>query len=144
MRVALETTAGQGSSIGYWFEHLRDILELCRYPERVSVCVDTCHIFAAGYDIREEKEYLRTVERFDQVVGLDKLCLFHFNDSKRELGSRVDRHDHIGQGKIGTSAFAWILNDPRFEGRPKILETPKGKTHREDRRNLKLLRSLAG
>ncbi len=142
VRVALETTAGQGSSIGYRFEHLRDILELCRYPERVSVCVDTCHIFAAGYDIREENGYLRTVERFDQIVGLDKLCLFHFNDSKRELGSRVDRHDHIGQGKIGTPAFAWILNDPRFDGVPKILETPKGKTNREDRRNLKLLRSL--
>jgi len=142
VKVALETTAGQGSNIGYRFEHLRDILDICRYPERVSVCVDTCHVFAAGYDIREEKEYLRIMNRFDRVVGLDKVCLFHFNDSKRELGSRVDRHDHIGEGKIGVNAFAFILNDSRFEDVPKILETPKGKTNREDRRNLELLRSL--
>lgn len=142
VKVALETTAGQGSNIGYRFEHLRDILDFCRYPERVSVCVDTCHVFAAGYDIREENEYFKIMNIFDRVVGLDKLCLFHFNDSKRELGSRVDRHDHIGQGKIGVNAFAFILNDSRFKDVPKILETPKGKTNREDRRNLELLRSL--
>ena len=106
------------------------------------MCVDTCHVFAAGYDIREEKEYLKIMNRFDRAVGLDKLSLFHFNDSKRELGSRVDRHDHIGKGKIGVNAFAFILNDSRFEDVPKILETPKGKTNREDLKNLELLRSL--
>ena len=140
--LALETTAGQGSNIGYRFEHLRDILATCSNPDRVFVCVDTCHIFAAGYDIRSKEGYLETMESFDHVVGLEKLKLFHFNDSKKELGSRVDRHEHIGKGKHGTSGFEWILNDRRFDGVPKILETPKGKTFREDRRNLRVLKSL--
>lgn len=140
--IALETTAGQGTSVGYRFEHLRDILAATRHPERVVVCGDTCHIFAAGYDIRGEAEYGETMEQFSRVVGLEKLRVFHFNDSKKDLGSRVDRHEHIGRGKIGTSAFSWFLNDERLDQIPKILETPKGKTHREDRRNLKLLRSL--
>ena len=140
--IALETTAGQGTSVGYQFEHLRDIIASTRHPEGVVVCLDTCHIFAAGYDIREKAEYVRTMEAFDQVVGLEKLRVFHFNDSKKDLGSRVDRHEHIGRGKIGTSGFAWILNDNRFTSISKILETPKGKTHREDRRNLKVLHSL--
>ncbi|MDA2934854.1 deoxyribonuclease IV, partial [Acidobacteria bacterium AH-259-D05] len=140
--IALETTAGQGTTLGYQFEHLRDIIASVHHPERVAVCMDTCHIFAAGYDIREEAEYLRIMEKFEQVVGCEKLRVFHFNDSKRELGSRVDRHEHIGRGHIGTSGFAWILNDERFTSVPKILETPKGKTHREDKRNLRVLRSL--
>ncbi|MFQ5928087.1 MAG: deoxyribonuclease IV [Acidobacteriota bacterium] len=144
VRIALETTAGQGTSIGYRFEHMRDIMACCRYPERVFVCMDTCHIFAAGYDIRQRDEYSKTMEEFDRVVDLKKLKIFHFNDSKKDLGSRVDRHDHIGQGKIGISGFQWILNDRRFTEIPKILETPKGKTHRQDRRNLKVLRSLVG
>lgn len=142
VQIALETTAGQGTSIGYRFEHLRDILGLCRHPEKVFICLDTCHIFAAGYDIRDEESYRRTMEKFDRVIGLDKLRVFHFNDSKRGLGSCIDRHEHIGKGKIGISGFGWILTDPSFSRVPKILETPKGKTHREDRRNLKLLRSL--
>ena len=142
--IALETTAGQGTSVGYRFEHLRDILGATRHSERVVVCVDTCHIFAAGYDIRGEVEYGVTMEEFSRVVGLDKLRVFHFNDSKKDLGSRVDRHEHIGRGKIGTSAFSWFLNDECLYRIPKILETPKGKTHREDRKNLKLLRSLVG
>lgn len=142
VRIALETTAGQGTSVGYRFEHLRDIIGAVRQPDRLAVCMDTCHIFAAGYDIREEEDYQKTMESFDQTVGLDKLRIFHFNDSKRGWGSRVDRHEHIGRGEIGTSAFASILNDERLTGVPKILETPKGKTHREDKRNLKVLRSL--
>jgi deoxyribonuclease-4 len=142
VQIALETTAGQGTSVGYRFEHLRDIIGAVRQPDRLAVCMDTCHIFAAGYDIREEEDYQKTMESFDQTVGLDKLKIFHFNDSKREWASRVDRHEHIGQGEIGTSAFSWILNDDRLTGVPKILETPKGKTHREDKRNLRVLRSL--
>lgn len=142
VQIALETTAGQGTSIGCRFEHLRDIISRCNYPEKVAVCMDTCHIFAAGYDIRAEKDYLRTMRQFDRIVGIEKLKIFHLNDSKRDLGSRVDRHDHIGKGKIGVSGFRWIVNDPRFAGIPKILETPKGKELKEDRRNLKLLRSL--
>jgi deoxyribonuclease-4 len=142
VRIALETTAGQGTSVGYRFEHLRDIIGAVRQPDRLAVCMDTCHIFAAGYDIREEEDYQKTMESFDQTVGLDKLRIFHFNDSKRAWGSRVDRHEHIGRGEIGTSAFASILNDERLTRVPKILETPKGKTHREDKRNLKVLRSL--
>ena len=142
VRIALETTAGQGTSVGYRFEHLRDIIGAVRDSDRLAVCMDTCHIFAAGYDIREEEEYQKTMDRFDQIVGLEKLRVFHLNDSKREWGSRVDRHEHIGRGEIGTSGFAWILNDERLSGVPKILETPKGRTHREDKRNLRVLRAL--
>ena len=143
VRMALETTAGQGTSIGYCFEHLRDILASCRHPEKVFVCLDTCHIFASGYDIRDLESHEKTMEKFDRVVGLKKLRLFHLNDSKKGLGCRVDRHEHIGRGEIGTSGFRWILTDPRFTTLPKIIETPKGKTQKEDRRNLKVLRDLA-
>ena len=142
VRIALETTAGQGTSVGYRFEHLRDIIGACRYSASVFVCVDTCHIFAAGYDIRAEEGYAGTMKAFDQVVGIGRVKVFHFNDSKKELGSRVDRHDHIGRGMIGESGFASILNDRRFRLVPKILETPKGKTPWHDRRNLRVLRSL--
>lgn len=143
VRIALETTAGQGTNLGYRFEHLRDILAHCRHPQRVFVCADTCHLFAAGYDFRDEESYQTTVEKFDTVIGLGKLRLFHFNDSKKGLGSRVDRHEHIGKGQIGPAGFAFLLNDPRFAGVPKIIETPKGRTLRLDCRNLRLLRSLA-
>ena len=142
VRIALETTAGQGTSIGWRFEHLRDILATCGHPERVFVCLDTCHVFASGYDIRDFENYQRTMEEFDRVVGLKKLQLFHLNDSKKDLGCRVDRHEHIGRGKIGTSGFRWILNDPRLTALPKIIETPKGQSNREDRRNLRVLRGL--
>lgn len=145
VRIALETTAGQGTSVGCRFEHLRDILAGCRDPGRVSICMDTCHVFASGYDIRDEESYCRTTDEFDRVVGLDKIDIFHFNDSKKDFASRVDRHDHIGKGKIGTAGFAWILNDPRFQCVPKILETPKGEKDslEEDKKNLAVLRSLA-
>lgn len=142
VRIALETTAGQGTTLGHRFEHLRDILGRCRHPDRIFVCVDTCHLFAAGYDFRGQEGYHQIMEEFDRILGEEKLKIFHVNDSKRELGSRVDRHEHIGQGCIGTSGFRWILNDPRWQGIPKILETPKGEDLKEDRRNLRVLRSL--
>lgn len=142
-RLVLETTAGQGTSIGCRFEHFRDILAGVKCPGDIGICLDTCHVFAAGYDIRSQGDYLDTVADFDRLIGLDKLVLFHFNDSKKELGSRVDRHEHIGKGYIGKDAFKWILADQRFLSVPKILETPKGKGSELDKRNLKVLRSLA-
>ena len=140
--IALETTAGQGTSLGSRFEHLRDIMGGLKAPNRVAVCLDTCHIFAAGHEIRDRRSYLKTLRAFQRTVGLEKLVLLHLNDSRRALGSRVDRHEHIGKGEIGLEGFRWIMNDRRLRSIPKILETPKGKTHREDRRNLRVLRSL--
>jgi deoxyribonuclease IV len=140
VRIALETTAGQGSSIGYRFEHLRDLLAAAARPERLAICLDTCHVFAAGYDIRDRDSYERTFEEFHRVVGLDRLAALHLNDSRRPLGSRVDRHAHIGEGEIGLEGFSLLVNDPRLEGLPKILETPKEEDG--DRRNLARLRSL--
>jgi deoxyribonuclease-4 len=141
-KIALEVTAGQGTSLGYRFEHLRDIIGGCRRPEGVFVCFDTCHLFASGYDFRSQVDYRRMIEDFDRIVGLSRLRVIHFNDSKRELGSRVDRHQHIGKGEIGPGGFRWFLKDHRMAHVPKILETPKGPTLREDRRNLRVLRSL--
>ena len=106
MKIALETTAGQGTTLGHRFQHLRDILAGCGDPEQIVVCMDTCHVFAAGYDIRTEEGYVAVMEQFDQIVGLDKLEVLHFNDSKRSLGSRVDRHDHIGQEKSARKGSA--------------------------------------
>ncbi len=139
----LETTAGQGSALGYRFEQLRALLESAREPERIGFCVDTCHVFAAGYDIRTPETYAATVEEFDRVVGLARLKCFHFNDSKKGLGSRVDRHDHIGSGALGLSTFGFILNDARFAEVPMILETPKSEDMHEDVANLRVLRGLA-
>jgi deoxyribonuclease-4 len=110
--------------------------------ERMCVCTDTAHIFAAGYDIKSEKEYRKTMKEFDDIIGLDLLKCFHMNDSKKELGSKVDRHEHIGKGFIGKEGFANIMNDKRISKIPKILETPKGKDMKEDIENLKVLRSL--
>jgi len=140
--VVLEATAGQGSSIGYRFEHLRDVIGQCKRPEMVEICLDTCHLFAAGFDLRNEEGYEEMLASLERTVGLEKLRAIHCNDSKRELGSRVDRHEHIGQGQLGLQAFSFLLNDPRLLHVPKILETPKGKDLREDRRNLRVLRSL--
>lgn len=141
-RVLLETTAGQGTALGWRFEHLAEILARVKAPERLGVCVDTCHIFAAGYDIRTEAECARTLRRLERLVGRRAVRAFHLNDSLRELGSRVDRHAHIGKGKIGLEGFRALVNDPRFRDRPMVLETPKGKEMREDLRNLRVLRSL--
>ncbi|MBA4250565.1 MAG: deoxyribonuclease IV [Chlorobiaceae bacterium] len=138
----LEATAGQGKSIGYKFEHLRKIIDLVEDKNRMSVCIDTAHIFAAGYDIATKKNYLNVIKEFDEIIGLNYLKCFHFNDSKKPLGSRVDRHEHIGKGFIGLEGFRNILNDKRLESIPKILETPKGKEQLEDKENIKILKSL--
>jgi deoxyribonuclease-4 len=140
--VLLENTAGQGSSLGSRFEELAAILERIPDPGRVGVCLDTCHAFAAGYDIRTEEGYEETIGDLKRLIGIDKIRAFHLNDSKRDLGSRVDRHFHIGKGCIGLDAFRFLVNDRRFVGVPKILETPKGIQDREDKRNLGTLRSL--
>jgi deoxyribonuclease-4 len=110
--------------------------------ERVAVCVDTCHVFAAGYDIATEKGWKKTFEEFDAVIGLDRLVAFHVNDSKRELGSRIDRHEHIGKGKIGLEGFRCLMQDSRFKNIPKILETPKSEDMHEDVENMKVLKKL--
>ncbi|WP_457573945.1 deoxyribonuclease IV [Desulfolithobacter sp.] len=140
--VLLETTAGQGTGLGHRFQELAAIIDLSRYPDRLGICVDTCHIFAAGYDIRTAETYSRTFDEVDRTVGLERIGLFHLNDSKKELGSRVDRHEHIGQGCIGLEGFRHLLTDPRFANHAMTLETPKGKDLQEDRDNLRVLRSL--
>lgn len=108
----------------------------------LGVCLDTCHIFSAGYDIRNEKIYNKTMNEFDNVIGLEKLKIIHLNDSKRELGSKIDRHEHIGKGYIGMKAFKLIMNDERLKRIPKIIETPKGKDMKDDINNLKILKNL--
>ncbi|MFQ5701871.1 MAG: deoxyribonuclease IV [Acidobacteriota bacterium] len=140
----LETTAGQGSCIGHRFEHLRDIIQRMALDDHVGVCFDTCHVFAAGYDLRTTKGYHEVMDQFDQCVGLSRLGAFHLNDCKKPLGSRADRHEQIGKGFIGLEAFRCLMNDPRFTQIPMLLETPKGPDCAEDRVNLRLLRSLAG
>lgn len=138
----LETSAGQGSCVGCTFEELATILRTIDAPDRVGICIDTCHIFSAGYDIRSADGYERIIDEIDRVAGLHNIGLFHLNDSKKGLGSRVDRHEHIGDGTIGLEAFARILNDERFAGIPKLLETPKPTEFEADIRNLATLRSL--
>jgi deoxyribonuclease-4 len=141
-RVLIETTAGQGSNLGRTFEELATIINGSRYPEKFGVCFDTCHTFAAGYDTATEEGYRDTMEQFDRLIGLPRLLCFHLNDSKKGLGSRVDRHEHIGQGALGLNPFRFILNDPRFATLPKVLETPKGDNDEMDAVNLALLRGL--
>jgi len=141
-KIALEATAGQGSNLGYKFEHLADIIGRVKQPNRMAVCMDTCHVFAAGYDIRTALGYKTVMAEFDRIVGLPHLAALHFNDSKKGLGSRVDRHEHIGKGELGKEAFGFFLNDARLDQVPKILETPKGPDLAEDKVNLKVLRSL--
>lgn len=138
----IEATAGQGSAIGYKFEHLRKIIDLVEEKDRITICIDTAHIFAAGYDIKDSTNYKIVINEFDNIVGLDKLKCLHMNDSKKPLGSKVDRHEHIGKGSIGLQGFTNIMNDKRIEHIPKILETPKGKEQLEDLVNLKILKSL--
>jgi deoxyribonuclease-4 len=141
-RILLETTAGQGTCLGHRFEHLRAVLDLVRAPDRLGVCFDTCHVFAAGYDLRTPRAYGDTMREFDRVVGIRRIRAFHLNDSQKELGSRVDRHTHIGKGFLGREAFRSLVRDPRFRRRPMILETPK--EGEMDRANLRLLRALRG
>ena len=141
--IALETTAGQGSCLGHEFEQLAYIISRVREPERLCVCLDTAHVFAAGYDISSESSLRKAFRDFDRVIGRDRLVAVHLNDSKTACGSRVDRHEHIGKGQIGLDAFRFIMRDRRFRKIPKVLETPKGKDLREDVMNLKTLRALA-
>jgi deoxyribonuclease IV len=140
--ILLENTAGQGSCLGHRFEHLAAILDRIRNPDRLGFCLDTCHLFAAGYDIRTQAGYRKTMRGFNRLVGVERVRGFHVNDCKKDIGCRVDRHTHIGQGFIGLEAFRCLVNDRRFTNVPKILETPKGKDLRDDRRNLATLRAL--
>jgi deoxyribonuclease IV len=141
--VLLETVAGQGTTLGRRFEELARIRNGVRRPDLVQFCLDTCHVHAAGYDLVSERGYEQTFQEFDDTLGLERLRAFHFNDSKTERGSRVDRHEHIGKGHLGLEPFARILHDARFRSVPKLLETPKGKDGIVmDRRNLALLRRL--
>ncbi len=149
--VLLEHTAGQGRTLGYRFEHLRAILEEVNGSPRVGVCLDTCHLIASGYDITDERGYAETFEAFDRIVGVERLVVFHGNDSKKPCGSRVDRHEHIGDGCLGLEPFRRILNDPRFGGLAMVIETEKSTRSEKagtvvedpfDRRNLATLRAL--
>jgi deoxyribonuclease-4 len=140
--VLLETMAGQGTALGYRFGHMAQIMELAAVGHRLGVCFDTCHALAAGYEIRTPEGYRETFRQFDRVIGLERLQVFHANDSKRDLGSRVDRHEHIGKGYIGLEGFRLLLNDARFRQHPMILETPRSPDLQEDVENLATLRSL--
>lgn len=122
----LETTAGQGSNLGWKFEHLATILDGVKDPDRLGICFDTCHVFAAGYPMGTEKDYKNTMRDFNKLIGVKQIKAFHMNDSKKELGSRVDRHEHIGQGFLGIEPFRFLMNDRRFRKVPMYLETPKG------------------
>lgn len=143
-QLLLEITAGQGSNLGYNFQQLARLIELTENGERLGICFDTCHAFAAGYEIRTPKGYDTTFHELNELIGLERLKAFHLNDSKGDLGSRLDRHEHIGKGRLGLEPFRMILNDERFRGLPMVLETPKGPKMEEDIENLRVLRSLMG
>ena len=138
--ILIETTAGQGTGLGADFSEISYILENSTHSNRLGVCFDTCHVFAAGYDIRTPETYEETFSEFDRIIGIDRLKFFHLNDSKNDLGSRVDRHEHIGKGFIGLPGFRLLLNDSRFADHPMVLETPK--KNDDDRKNLAVLRKL--
>ncbi len=140
--ILLETTSGQGSSIGYRFEQLAEIINLVNKKRRIGVCFDTCHVFSSGYEIRNRKDYKKTFEEFEKIIGIKRLKVFHLNDSKGDLGSRIDRHQHIGKGYLGLKPFRFILNDKRFQNIPMIIETPKDGGYKKDVENLTILRSL--
>jgi deoxyribonuclease-4 len=142
VKITLETTAGQGTTLGYRFEHLAAMIEGTEVRDRLAVCYDTCHTLAAGYDFRTPGGYDEVFQQFDEIIGLDRLTVFHFNDSRQDLGSRRDRHAHIGEGSVGLEGFRYILNDPRFEETPMLLETPKSKDMHEDVENLARLRTM--
>ncbi|MDR1924812.1 MAG: deoxyribonuclease IV [Planctomycetaceae bacterium] len=148
VEVLLETTAGQGSNLGWKFEHLAEIINLSRFSERLGVCFDTCHVFAAGYKLSAKKDYNETMKQFDKIIGIKRLKAFHLNDSAKPFGSRVDRHAHIGQGHIGLDCFKNIVTDSRFAELPMYLETPKGTVEIDgevvdcDVVNLKMLKSI--
>jgi deoxyribonuclease-4 len=143
VRIALENTAGQGTCLGNKIEHLAAVFERVKKPERLGVCLDTAHFFAAGYDIRTPKGWNAAIGEVASMIGLKQILAFHLNDSKTDLGSRVDRHEHIGKGKLGKEAFRHIVSDGRFKNLPGCLETPKSEDMHEDVLNLRVLRSLA-
>lgn len=142
VQILLETTAGQGTGLGSSFTELAYILDNSNFSELLGICVDTCHVFAAGYELRDAEGYNQTIAELLDVIALDKIRFFHLNDSKKELGSRVDRHEHIGKGEIGLDGFRNLMNDARFDHLPMTLETPKSESLVEDRENLTTLRSL--
>jgi deoxyribonuclease-4 len=141
VRLLLETTAGQGTTLGHRIEHLERVFGRCRHPERLGVCVDTCHLLAAGYDFRTPEGYGAVFDEFHRRIGIERIRCFHVNDSKKDVGCRVDRHEHIGKGFVGSAAFGLLMHDPRFAAVPKLLETPKA--GEMDRKNLARLRRLA-
>ncbi|ADH85923.1 deoxyribonuclease IV [Desulfurivibrio alkaliphilus] len=142
--ILLENTAGQGTNLGHRFEELAAIIAASKHPERFGICFDTCHAFAAGYDLRTAEAYEQTFTELDRLIGIKHLHFFHLNDATKPLGSRVDRHTHIGQGEIGREGFRLLMNDPRFKNHPMVLETDKGPDLAEDIENLKVLRALIG
>lgn len=142
--ILLETTAGQGNCLGAGFDEIAWVLENARCADRLGVCFDTCHALAAGYEFRDRRSYLETVRELDRIIGLQHVRAFHLNDSIHGLGSRRDRHEHIGRGEVGLDAFRLILNDRRFRRVPMVLETPKGPDLSEDRVNLGVLRAMIG
>jgi deoxyribonuclease IV len=141
-RIALEITAGQGSCLGHTFEHLAKIIERSKFPERLATCLDTAHLFEAGFDISTAKGFWDTIRKFDRIIGRERLAAWHLNDSKTGLGSRVDRHEHIGKGKIGLAPFLEIMGSKEFNAIPKVLETPKNEDLKEDVENLRVLTGL--
>jgi len=140
--ICIETTAGQGTNLGYKFDQLARLIDMTDDKSRMSVCLDTCHIFSAGYPLRDPNEYRATMKQFDDTIGLKKLQVIHFNDSKKPFGERKDRHEHIGEGELGLEPFRNMMNDRRLNRVPKILETPKSDDLHEDIENLEKLRSL--
>ncbi|MFQ5645822.1 MAG: deoxyribonuclease IV [bacterium] len=144
-KITIETTAGQGTNLGHRFEQIAGIISGVEQPERLRVCFDTCHVWAAGYDLKSEAGYYQVFEEFDKIIGLERLAAFHINDSKKDIGSRVDRHAHIGEGFLGVGFFRRLMNDSRFDRLPMTLETPKGENGSGedwDLVSLELLRSL--
>ncbi len=139
---ALETTAGQGTTLGYRFEHLRRIIDLVDDKDRIAVCIDTCHLFAAGYPVHTKEGWESTINEFDQIISLGRLVAVHVNDSMKPFGSRLDRHEHIGKGVMGLEGFRALMNDPRLANIPKILETDKSEDLHEDVENMAVLRDL--
>ena len=142
VEVLLEITAGQGTNLGYSFEQLAQLLALVADDSRLGICFDTCHAFAAGYELRTREGYEAAFQGLDELIGLPRLKCIHLNDAKGDLGSRLDRHEHIGHGSLGLEAFRMLLNDARLKDLPMVLETPKGPEFAEDKENLKVLRSL--
>lgn len=141
-QILLEITAGQGDTLGYSFKQLARLMELTKGGERLGLCFDTCHAFVAGYEIRTPEGYEATFSELDELIGLERLKAFHLNDAKGDLGSRLDRHEHIGKGQLGLKPFRMLLNDKRFRGLPMVLETPKGPKMEEDKENLRVLWGL--